>query len=620
MTATPSDPNPTASAEPDQTPSEPTPEAQPPVVDPAPSESAPPELPAQSEGAADSEAATEPATTEPPAVEPDTTGDTGPVAEPPADQPAQAEQAAKPEQPAKAEQQPKKKKKKKKAPGPDPAAVIRTIGTTSEAALAYVQNPDATLSRMARKHREVVITDIPPVTAGALLGPAALCRHFLASAATGRYRDLFYLWDLFTLFPEECKGVLAQRQIAQEKAKKKLRTATHLGLLGDAGRVAEDIDRAAGLPWRWMKEILEPMGPAIRRRPVVMAALSRRDTNYEIEVPEDPSDEWLAEAAAMRDTETPIPDAIDAVLGAHADRLPATVPTLTMAQSEYPDRVPALIDRVDLDADDVGAILAWARDHGHGDQLTGRITRRVEEAAATDRAAGLAEWKTWNDRGVDVALPESVQEPNLVGLDIGRPETADLVKILIEGGADLDAQEILDAVASENRMRGEKAFENFVCAGFDSVHLPLALEGNPMVRAETRCPACQAWTWVRPGHETRCPRLEWSPGATVDVDGELAAAVDAAVAGIDSGAAGEPPAADTPAVSAAPRPAAAPPAASAVETPATEPQPPAAEPESVPAADDRSTQEPTPAPSDGEAPPASGITTPEPPAASDATG
>jgi hypothetical protein len=39
------------------------------------------------------------------------------------------------------------------------------------------------------------------------------------------------------------------------------------------------------------------------------------------------------------------------------------------------------------------------------------------------------------------------------------------------------------------------------------VHLPLALEGNPIVRDGTRCPACQAWTWVRPGHERRCPRL-----------------------------------------------------------------------------------------------------------------
>lgn len=426
----------------------------------------------------------------------------------------------------------KKKDKKKKPSGPEPSEVIKRIGTTSSAALAYVQNPDQKLSRMARKHREAIITEVPPVTAGALLGPEALCRHFLASAATGRYQDLFSLWDLFKAFPEECKPVLASRQKAQERARAKLRTATHLGLLGDADRVAADIDRAVGLPWRWLKEILEPMGPAIRQRPAVLAALARRGSEG-LDIPEDPSDRWLAEAAALKESGVDIPEEIDAMLGAHADRLPATVATLQMAQAQYPDQVPALVDRIDLDAPDIGAMMAWARDHGHADQLLHRIEERVRTASAGDRATGLAEWTRWKGLGVDVAMPDSLTAPTLEGLDLGRPESAALIKHMVDSGADLDPQQILDEIAADNRMRGEKAYESFVCAGFDSIHLPLVLEGNPMVRPETRCQACQAWTWVRPGHEGRCPR-RGEPAASGDfaTDEDTAAAIDQAVAGL----------------------------------------------------------------------------------------
>jgi hypothetical protein len=482
---------------------------------------------------------------------------------------------------------------RKKASGPDPAAIVKRIGTTSAAALAYVKDPDPKLARMSRKHREAVITDIPPVTAGALLGPDALCRHFLASAASGRYQDLFFLWELFVAFPDECKPVLAQRQRAQEKARAKLRTATHLGLLGDATRVAADIDRATGLPWRWLREILEPMAPAIRQRPQVLAALQRREPGFTVDLPAEPSDRWLAEAARMRESGADVPAAIDELLGRNADRLPATVATLSMAQSQYPDRVPALIDRVDLQARDIGAIFAWARDHGHAEQLLGRVSEAVTAAAAVDRAAGLAAWKAWQARGVEVPMPESLTTPDLAGLDLGRPESAELIKVLVDGGADLDPQQILDGVAAENRQLGEKAYEAFVSAGFDEVHLPLALEGNPMVRPETRCPACQAWTWVRPGLEKRCPRegcplraraTAPPPDAGAEVDAAIAAlGVDAGVqtpVALPSPAATGP--VDVPAP--APRPAAPPPPA-ALAT-ASPPTTPIAEPDAEPPAEE----------------------------------
>ena len=469
-----------------------------------------------------------------------------------------AEEKAKGEDKAKGEA-----KKKKQKPGPpDPASIVKRIGSTSAEALAYVANPDPKLSRMARKHREAVISEIPPVTAGALLGPDALCRHFLASAASGRYTDLFNLWELFKSFPDDCKPVLASRQKAQEKAKRKMAIATHLGLLGSADRVADDIDRATGLPWRWLKEILDPMGPAIRQRPVVLAAMLRRDPSYAVDLPEEPSDRWLAEAARLRESGAEVPDAIDQLLSRFAERLPATLATLRMAHEQYPDRVPALVDRVDLDARDIGAILAWARDHGHAEQLSGRIAADVAEAAGRGRAEGLARWTAWADRGVEVDMPESLTAPTLEGLDLGRPESAALVKRLVDGGAEMDPQAILDGVAADNRMLGEKAYEAFVCAGFDEVHLPLALEGNPMVKPETRCPACQAWTWVRPGHEARCPREGYAvPGEQADPE----QAVDAAVAGLVQGADVTP----APVVAAGERPAAAPPAAAA-PAPATE--------------------------------------------------
>ncbi|HUG86677.1 MAG TPA: hypothetical protein VMM13_19060 [Euzebya sp.] len=502
----------------------------------------------------DSPAAAAPATdTGPTPVEPPSDTDAEPTAdaEPPADaEPAAADgtgQGRKKKrkgksggQDAAATDAPKEKQPEKKKPaGPDPTAITRQIGKTSEAALAYVANPDPKLARMSRKHREAVITEIPPVTAGALLGPEALCRHFLASAASGRYRDLFFLWELFVAFPEDCKPVLASRQRAQEKARAKLRTATHLGLLGDADRVAADIDRASGLPWRWMREILEPMAPAIRQRPAVLAAILRRIPDFDVEVPDEPSDRWLAEAAALKESAGEIPPAVDALLGAHADRLPATVATLSMAQEQYPDRVPALIDRVDLAARDIAAMMAWARDHGHGQQLTGRIAADIDAAVEQDRATGLAAWKRWQGRGVDLPMPQSLAAPTLEGLDLGRPESAELIKVLVDNGADIDPQQILDRLAGDNRMLGEKAFEAFVCAGFDQVHLPLALEGNPMVRPETRCPACQAWTWVRPGLEKRCPRtgcpLRAGQGTAAASPEEDLAAIDAAVASIDPG-------------------------------------------------------------------------------------
>lgn len=524
MTASPSDspestteetPDPqVADSPPDEVPSKPPtpqPAAEDPPTDPSAADENAPDQSAVDQSPAD------PSPADPSPVEPSDSGS------------SDAEVTPEPQK-----KKPKKKAEKKKPSGPKPSEIVKSIGATSEAALAYVQNPDPKLSRMARKHREAVITEIPPVTAGALLGPEALCRHFLASAASGRYRDLFFLWDLFVLYPDDCKSVLNARQKAQEKAKAKLRIATHMGLLGDAQRVASDIDRAAGLPWRWLRDILLPMEPAISQRPAVLAAMARRESDFHPQLPDQPSDRWLAEAAALKESGKDIPEQMDTLLGTHADRLPATVATLSMAQQQYPDRVPALIDRIDLDAPDIGSLLAWARDHGHAEQLIRRVTTGVNAAAAADRATGLAAWKQWQDRGIDVDLPESLTAPNLDGLDLGRPESAELIKLLIDGGADLDAQKILDDVATTNRMLGEKAFEAFVCAGFDNVHLPLVLEGNPMVRPETRCPSCQAWTWVRPGLEKRCPRDGCPLRQPTQVSAEdEGAAIDAAVAGVN---------------------------------------------------------------------------------------
>ncbi|CAN5875400.1 hypothetical protein BH20ACT7_BH20ACT7_09050 [soil metagenome] len=417
---------------------------------------------------------------------------------PPAE--AQAEPAARGEQKG---ARSKPKPAPKKPAGPDPAAVIKRIGTSNEAALRYVLSPDPSLTRLSRKVRESLITDVPPVTAGALLGPAALARHFVASAAAGRYRDLFSLWELFRIRPDEVKPVLAERQRALERAREMLSKAARLGMGGRAERVAEDIASAQGLIWTWLREIVTADLAAVGRRPQIATALLEREPGLDIPLPDKPTDSWLAEAASVRQAK-PVPAGVDALLSAHIDRLPATVATLSLTAEHYPERLPALLDRVDLDRDDIGSIMAWARDHGMGDRLRERIRESVE-AASGDRAQGLARWQFWRERGVDLPLPDALRTPTIEGLDLARPESAHLIAGLVSDGVSIDPQGELDALATRNRQLAEKAYEAFVCAELD-VHLPLALEGNPIVRDGTRCPSCQAWTWVRPGHEQRCPR------------------------------------------------------------------------------------------------------------------
>ncbi len=405
--------------------------------------------------------------------------------------------------PPKARAEKRPKQKPAKPAGPTPQDIVRRIGDTNARALAYVLDPDPQLTRLSRKAREAVLADLPPVTAGALLGPAALARHFVASAASGRYRDLFTLWDLFRQRTDEVKPVLAERQRALEKAREVLVTAARLGLRGRADRVAEDVTAAQGLIWQWLRAALMAELAAVAARPAVAAALLAREPDLELALPAQPSDRWITEAAALQER-GPLPPALDALLAANAHRLPATVATLTMAHEQYPDRIPALLERVDLDAPEVGSALAWARDHGFADQLHGRIGATVDQAAAGDRAGGLALWQQWQDRGIDLPLPAPLRVHSLEGLDLSRPETATLIARLVAEGADIRPQETLDSLAQQNRQSAEKAYEAFVCARLD-VHLPLALEGNPIVRDGTRCPHCQAWTWVRPGHERRCP-------------------------------------------------------------------------------------------------------------------
>ena len=416
--------------------------------------------------------------------------------EPPAAEPtADAEEAKKAPKP-----------KPRKPSGPDPVEITRRVGKTNEQALAYVLDPDPKLSRLSRKVREALITEVPPVTAGALLGPEALARHFIASAAAGRYRDLFSLWELFRARPEACKPVLAERQRALDRARKTLTTAVKLGLEGRADRVAEDIERAQGLIWTWLREIVVAELPAVGRRPRIAAALMAREPDLDIPLPAEPNDRWLAEAAAAKQ-DGPLPPRIDELLSAHVERLPATVATLSQVQEQYPERLGTLVDRIDLDSENIGALLAWSRDHGMGDRLRSRILERIETAAAAGRAQGLSAWQEWRGRGVEVDLPEALRAPTIEGLDLSRPESAELIATLVGGGAQIDAQAELEQLAGNNRQAAEKAYEAFVCAGLD-VHLPMALEGNPIVRDGTRCPACQAWTWVRPGHERRCPRRQ----------------------------------------------------------------------------------------------------------------
>lgn len=382
--------------------------------------------------------------------------------------------------------------------------VIRRVGNTNDRALAYALSPDPQLSRLPRKTREGLLPELPPVTAGALLGPPALARHLIASAASGRYRDLFTLWELFRQRPDDCKPVIAERPRALEKARECLQTATRLGVYGYAERVAEDIARAHGLIWQWLRDALVAEPAAVAARPAVASALLQREPEMTLPLPGTPDARWLAEAASARE-EGPLAAPVEAILAAHVERLPATISTLTLVQAEYPEHVPALVDRVELDSPEIGSILAWTRDHGHGDRLRRRVAELVEHAATRDRAEGLALWDLWRQRGMELGLPEPLQAHSLDGLDRTRPETGTLIALLRANGADIDPQAELEELAGRNRQLAEKAYESFVCARLD-VTLPAALEDNPIVRDGTRCPYCLAWTWVRPGHERRCPR------------------------------------------------------------------------------------------------------------------
>jgi hypothetical protein len=103
-------------------------------------------------------------------------------------------------------------------------------------------------------------------------------------------------------------------------------------------------------------------------------------------------------------------------------------------------------------------------------------------------------------------VPLALLDAPVDTFDLTRPETAALLSLRVARGDDPAVGERLAALADANRQLAEKAYEALVCGGID-VTLPTALEDNPMVRDGARCPACQAWTWVRPGHEERCPRL-----------------------------------------------------------------------------------------------------------------
>jgi hypothetical protein len=510
--------SPSAQPGPD-TPAPDAPAADTPAPDAPAADTPAPDAPAADTPAPDAPAAEAPAA-EAPAPEAD-----APAAEPaeaePAPEPHEVERSpeAIPEPQASTKQAPAKKAAKKgkgggkaaAAPkGPSPEEITRRIGETNEKALAYVLSPDPKLSRLSRKAREALLPDLPPVVAGALLGPAALARHFIAYASYGRYRDLFSLWELFRQRPAECKPILAERQPALDKAREQLSTAIRLGLTGRADRAAEDVRRAEGLIWQWVREPLMEHLALVGMRPEIAATLLEREPSLEIPLPEQPDARWLDEAAAAR-RHGELPPALDALLAANIDRLPATVATLGMAQDHYPDRVLPLLDHVNLDGPEIGSVLAWARDHGYADRLHARIRQRVEEAAEGTRAEALAVWNAWRERGVDVPLSERLRVPTLEGLDLTKPESALLVKALVDEGADLQPQQALEDLAAHKIDAGEKAYEAFVCAGLP-VTLPARLrEKNIGVKEGTRCPACEAWTWVRPGHERRCPRLAAMP-------------------------------------------------------------------------------------------------------------
>jgi hypothetical protein len=391
--------------------------------------------------------------------------------------------------------------------------LTRRIGVTNDAALQYVGQPDPALDRLPRKAREELITEVPPVTAGALLGTAALARHFVASAATGRYRDLFGLWELFSRDPATCRPVLQERPEALDRARAKLRTATVLGLGGHAVRVAEDVTAARGLIWQWLNEILDEHLPLVARRPAVASALLLREPSTPLHLPAVPDADWLREAADAR-AAGPLAPAIEELLLANAHRLPATIANLDLLQTHVPDALPGVLGDVDLERDDIGAVLAWARDRGAAAPLLDKIGRAVDAEVVADPVEGLAAWWRWRTRHVELPLPEALLSTAVDAFDLSRPETAELLAELDRRGQAPDVQRALDELATSNRQLAEKAYEAMVCAGLQ-VALPTALEANPMVRDGARCPACRAWTWVRPGHEQRCPRLT-TDGATAD--------------------------------------------------------------------------------------------------------
>lgn len=392
------------------------------------------------------------------------------------------------------------------------ADLTRRIGVTNEQALAYVREPDPKLTRLSRKVREQLIAEVPAVTAGALLGPAALARHFVASAAAGRYRDLFGLWELFSSDPDACRPVLVERPQALERARTALRTATTLGLYGHADRVARDVTEARGLIWQWMQEIIGEHLDQVARRPAVASALLLRDPTVALPLPDEPDDTWLQEAADAR-THSPLAPAIEQVLRAHVHRLPATIPTLQLVHEQMPGALDTILTNVELTRPDIDAVLAWARDHDAAEPLLARIRADIATAAERDPAEGLKAWWSWRERGVPVRLPEGLLSVPLDAFDLSRPETAALMAAHAAAGDDPDATGRLEALAATNRQLAEKAYEALVCAELD-VTLPAILEHNPVVRDGTRCPACRAWTWVRPGHEARCPRLAAQAAAT----------------------------------------------------------------------------------------------------------
>ncbi len=394
------------------------------------------------------------------------------------------------------------------------ADLTRRIGVTNEAALAYVQHPDPAFDRLSARVREELIAEVPAVTAGALLGTAALARHFVASAATGRYRDLFGLWELFSSDPQACKPVLQERPEALERARGALRSATLLGLRGHADRVAEDIGRARGMIWQWLRDVLDEHLDLVAARPHVASALLRRDPDVVLALPDEPDEQWLREAAQARAAGGLAPP-LEALLRQHAHRLPPTIGNLDFLREELPSALDGVLADVDLDRPDIAAVLAWARDHRVAEPLVARIRARVEAAAVVDPAAGLAAWWHWRGHHVDIAPPDAVVSAPVDVFDLTRPETAVLLARRLERGEDVAIGERLAALAATNRQLAEKAYEALVCGGL-GVTLPAALEGNPMVRDGARCPACRAWTWVRPGHEERCPRLatQGAPAAT----------------------------------------------------------------------------------------------------------